>query len=84
MKIHIKIVGFHDIRMDQDICLHHGILIKDLVDRLSKDSEMFRTGMEKSHIVIMINGVSTSHLQGTDTPLKDGDDLLMIPMQFGG
>ena len=84
MRIHLKIVGFHDMKINEDICLSDGSIIKDIVDKLSEENEMFKNGMRKNHIVIMKNGVSAGYLQGVDTPLRDGDYLLISPMQFGG
>lgn len=84
MNIHIKIVGFHGIKIDEIVSLEDGTAIRDIVDKLSENNEMFRRGMQKNHIVIMKNGVSTDYLQGVDTPLREGDNLLIIPMQFGG
>lgn len=84
MNIHIKIVGFHGIKIDESVSLEDGTAIRDIVDKLSENNEMFRRGMQKNHIVIMKNGVSTDYLQGVDTPLREGDNLLIIPMQFGG
>ena len=84
MKIHLKIVGFHDIKINEDIGLKDGAVIKDIVGGISDSDERFREGMRKNHVVIMRNGLSIDYLQGLDTPLRDGDNLLLIPMQFGG
>lgn len=84
MNIHIKIVGFHGTKIDESVSLEDGTAIRDIVDKLSENNEMFRRGMQKNLIVIMKNGVSTDYLQGVDTLLREGDNLLIIPMQFGG
>lgn len=85
MRIHIKIVGFWGLpSIDETICLGDDIKIKEVVEKLSYRSELFRRGMMRGHIVIMKNGISIDYLQGTDTVLEEGDSLLIIPMQFGG
>lgn len=85
MKVYIKISGFSGIRSaNQTICLKSGDRIRDILETFSNQNEMFRSGLEKNHIVIMKNGVSIEYLQGTDTELNDGDELLIAPMLFGG
>ena len=42
------------------------------------------TSVILSYVRIMINGQTISHLNGTETPLKDGDEILIIPPASGG
>ena len=36
------------------------------------------------HVRIMVNGQTIQYLQGMNTPLKDGDEVLIIPLASGG
>ena len=85
MKVHLKIVGFCGIKKQNgEVFLEEGTRVRDIIRGLSEEDEMFQKGMEKNYIVIMKNGISIGHLQGIETLLNDGDDLLIMPMQFGG
>lgn len=85
MKVHLKIVGFCGIKkQNEEVFLEEGTRVKNIIRGLSEEDEMFRKGMEKNYIVIMKNGISIEYLQGIETLLNDGDDLLIMPMQFGG
>ena len=37
-----------------------------------------------SHVRIMVNGQTIQYLQGMNTPLKDGDEILILPLASGG
>jgi sulfur-carrier protein len=36
------------------------------------------------HVRIMINGQTIQYLQGMKTPLKEGDEVLILPLASGG
>jgi MoaD family protein len=36
------------------------------------------------HVRIMVNGQMIQYLQGMSTPLKDGDEVLILPLASGG
>jgi molybdopterin synthase sulfur carrier subunit len=36
------------------------------------------------HLRIMVNGQTIQFLRGTETPLKDGDEVLLLPLVSGG
>ncbi len=85
MKVHIKIVGFYGMSSaNEALCLRDGITIKDITQALSEQNELFRSGLERKLIIIMRNGISIEYLQGLGTEVRDGDNLLIMPMQFGG
>ena len=38
----------------------------------------------KSNFVVMVNGVLMDQLQGLNTPLKDGDNIIIMSLMTGG
>ena len=42
------------------------------------------SGAILSYVRIMINGQTISHLHGTETPLNEGDEILILPPASGG
>jgi molybdopterin converting factor small subunit len=38
----------------------------------------------KSTFVVMVNGVLMDQLKGVDTPLKDGDSIILMSLMTGG
>ena len=42
------------------------------------------SGAILSYVRIMINGQTISHLNGAETPLSEGDEILIIPPASGG
>lgn len=43
-----------------------------------------QTGELRSYVNLFINNEDIRHLQGTNTPVKDGDKLMIIPSIAGG
>jgi molybdopterin synthase sulfur carrier subunit len=42
------------------------------------------SGAVHSHLRIMVNGQTIQFLNGMETPLKDGDDVAILPLISGG
>jgi molybdopterin synthase sulfur carrier subunit len=67
------------------------VTIADVLKALSQkykkpfDDYVFDTeGQVKGFLQFLINGASTSTLQGQDSPLRDGDVLAILPPVGGG
>ena len=65
--------------------------ISDLVDNLSnKYDESFKelllddNGRIRDYLKVMLNGEDIRDIQGLDTPLKDGDQVVMFQTIAGG
>ncbi len=52
----------------------------------SLSSHIFKQGSEDIHpyVRLMVNGKSIQSLNGMETVLKDGDEVLLIPLAAGG
>jgi MoaD family protein len=62
--------------------------LSDLFARLEADvpalSRRIADGLEKGFLNVLINGRNARFLQGTDTPLHDGDAVAFLPPIGGG
>jgi molybdopterin synthase sulfur carrier subunit len=64
--------------------------LKDLIVKLVEDMPGLQSiigtgsGDSNSSSLILINGSEISVLKGLDTPLKDGDEIVFIPVVHGG
>ena len=68
-----------------------GISIKELVTKISQEMpELKRTFSDqqlndsRSNSLILINGREISVLNGLETKLKDGDEIVFVPVVHGG
>jgi len=68
-----------------------GISIKEVVDKISQDMpELKRTFSDhelndsKSNSLILVNGREISVLNGYETKLNDGDEIVFVPVVHGG
>ena len=68
-----------------------GISVKDLVDKISVEMpELKRTFSDqelndsRSNSLILVNGREISVLDGYDTKLNDGDEVVFVPVVHGG
>jgi sulfur-carrier protein len=75
-----------------EIDLPHGSKLEDLFafmkqrwgDKLSPHLFDPVSGEVLSHMRIMVNGQTIHFLQGMETPLKEGDEVAILPMISGG
>ena len=68
-----------------------GISIKELVTQISQEiPELKRTFSDqqlndsRSNSLILVNGREISVLNGLETKLKDGDEIVFVPVVHGG
>jgi len=65
-----------------------GATLGDLLTRLGSDaptlSQQIQDGLEKGFLNVLVNGRNARFLQGTDTPLHDGDVVAFLPPIGGG
>jgi sulfur-carrier protein len=83
-----EILGAREI----DISLAEGALLRDLLsrmvdvwgDRLSP--HLFQPGTDQllSSVTLMVNGRSMQFLNGIETELREGDEVLLLPPVAGG
>ena len=53
-------------------------------DRLSAQLFDPDSGAVLAYVRIMVNGQTIQHLEGMETPLKEGDEVLILPPASGG
>ena len=69
-----------------------GSRLFELLDRIAEiygkpfTQEVYDKGQKemKSTFVAMVNGVLMGQLKGVDTPLKDGDNIILMSLMTGG
>lgn len=77
---------------ETEIELAEGSTVADLVasmkqrwgDRLSSHFIDPVSGSVLPHMRIMVNGRTIAFLKGMDTPLAEGDEVLIVPLASGG
>ena len=75
--------GASEIEIEAD---NVGLVLEELTARYpSLRKHLFtETGELRSYVNLFINSEDIRHLQGVDTPVKAGDNLMIIPSIAGG
>ena len=96
MKVTVEYLGYmkQTLNMEQGerVELRDGALIRDLLTALAeKHGDPFRKAVYepndtemKPHYILAVNGVFLTQLDGVETPLKDGDRAVLMPVVTGG
>jgi len=96
MKIKVKVRFFTSLReivgkREEQIEFSKGVTVEELLRHLSqKHGERFRDyvydeeGEVRGHLQFLVNGQSTTTLQGFKTKLKEGDQVAILPPVGGG
>jgi MoaD family protein len=68
-----------------------GLVVKQLIENLSQEIPAFQRTFSdqplndaKSNSLILVNGREISVLNGYDTKLCDGDEIVLVPVVHGG
>jgi len=75
-----------------EIDLSEGAVLEDLFSSMKEKwgeklhTHLFdpETGEVLSHLRVMVNGQTIHFLQGMETPLKEDDEVLILPLISGG
>jgi molybdopterin synthase sulfur carrier subunit len=94
MRINVKFFAvLRDIVGDWsiDLSLPEGITVGETLESLAKQyGERFRSyvydekGSVQDYLIFLINGESIHAMKGFETPLKEGDSLVILPPIGGG
>jgi len=96
MKIRVKVRFFTSLReivgkREEQIEFSKAVTVKELLKHLlQKHGERFRDyvydekGEVRGHLQFLVNGTSTTTLQGFKTKLKEGDQIAILPPVGGG
>ena len=60
------------------------MMVSELLEYLEKNTPENMPHLDPNNILVAINGIDSSALQGKDTTLKDGDVISIIPLVHGG
>jgi len=73
------------------VSFHEGISIKELVNKITQEfPELKHTFSDqelndsRSNSLVLVNGREISVLNGYETKLKDGDEIVFVPVVHGG
>jgi molybdopterin synthase sulfur carrier subunit len=93
MAITVKFIGAlrHASGTSTRVLECEGCSLKNLVDRISRKLPELRRNLiggegetSRPNALILVNGREISVLDGLDTSLKDGDEVVFVPVVHGG
>ena len=93
IKVHyISLVKSYTNKSQEELSLSENATIADLLDQIAKRygnqfiQEVYDPVAKemKSTFVTMINGVLMDQLKGVSTPLKNGDNIILMSLMTGG
>jgi molybdopterin synthase sulfur carrier subunit len=95
MAITVKFIGaLRHLTGKPKLTIEHSadFTIKDLIQKLIQDAPQAKSsiidqqpdGAMKTNALILVNDREISVLDGLETPLKDGDEVVFVPVVHGG
>jgi sulfur-carrier protein len=95
LKIKIQYLGLvktYTNKSQEEFTLQEGTLLSELLNKIAASfgkqfiKEIFEPGQKdiKPMFTLMINGIVIGQLKGIETPLKDGDNVVLMPLMTGG
>jgi MoaD family protein len=93
VKVHyISLVKSYTNKSQDEITLNDDATVAQLLDRIAEiygkqfTSEVYDPDKKemKQTFVAMVNGVLMDQLKGVNTPLKDGDTIILMSLMTGG
>ena len=93
VKVHyISLVKSYTNTSQDEFTLPNDTVLSELLDKIAKDygkqftQEVYDPVKKemKATFVAMVNGVLMDQLKGVNTPLKDGDSVILMSLMTGG
>ena len=95
MKVRVHYLGMvktYTNKGQEDVELEDASTLSDLLGKITKNfgkpfnSEVYDPNKRevKTLFTVMVNGVIMGQLDGVDTKLKDGDNVIVMPLMTGG
>jgi len=93
VKIHyLGLVKTYTNISQDEIELKEGAPLSELLDKLAAEfgkqftQDIYEAGAKdvKAMFTVMINGIVIGQLNGVDTKLKNGDNVILMPLMTGG
>jgi molybdopterin synthase sulfur carrier subunit len=77
--------GVGELALDCKLC----VSVEELVNEVSKERPELKRSLidqqlEKPNALVLVNGREISVLNGLETQLKDGDEVVLVPFVHGG
>jgi MoaD family protein len=95
MKVRIQYLGLvktYTNKSSEDLVLVDGAKLEQALNKIAstygKDftKEIYEPGQKevKTMFTVMVNGIVMGQLDGVNTQLKDGDNIILMPLMTGG
>jgi molybdopterin converting factor small subunit len=93
VKVHyISLVKSYTNKSQDEFTFPNGIALSELLDQIAQSygkqftAEVYDPAKKemKATFVAMVNGVLMDQIQGVNTPLKDGDNIILMSLMTGG
>ena len=93
VKVHyISLVKSYTNKSIEEFTFQNNIALSDLLDKIAESygkqftAEVYDPAKKemKATFVAMVNGVLMDQLKGVNTPLKDGDNVVLMALVTGG
>ena len=93
IKVHyISLVKSYTNKSQEEITLNENATLTQLLDQIAEmygkqfTTEVYDPNKKemKTTFIAMVNGVLMDQLKGTNTPLKDGDNIILMSLMTGG
>jgi sulfur-carrier protein len=93
VKVHyLGLVKTYTNKGQEDMELGEGAKLSDLLSKLAVNfgkpfnAEIYESSKKevKAMFTVMVNGVIMGQLDGVETKLKDGDNIIIMPLMTGG
>lgn len=89
---YVSLVKSYTKKSTDEFTFQNGTVLSELLDKIAQTYgkqftvEVYDSAKKemKSTFVAMVNGVLMDQLQGTNTPLKDGDNVILMSLMTGG
>lgn len=94
MEVKVKLFGLLKRALGSDCLLlelSEPLRLKDLINKIVEEYSALKNILldpelmdPRPNLIILVNGVEISALNGLETFLKDGDEIVLIPVIHGG
>ncbi|MEM1606952.1 MAG: MoaD/ThiS family protein [Candidatus Bathyarchaeia archaeon] len=94
MKVEVRMLGMLKKISGRDrvsLDLDEGLRLREVIERILEEINSLKDVLldpelrdPRPNIIVLVNGKDISVLDGLDTQIKDGDDIVFIPIIHGG
>ncbi|MEM3745370.1 MAG: MoaD family protein [Candidatus Bathyarchaeia archaeon] len=94
MKVEVRMLGMLKKISGRDrvsLDLNEGLRLREVIERILEEINSLKDVLldpelrdPRPNIIVLVNGKDISVLDGLDTQIKDGDEIVFIPIIHGG